>query len=230
MKKRWSVPSPAVVLAAAALFVALGGTSVAAATLIDGHHIRPHSIPKNRLTAGAISSLRGEVGPQGPTGATGPRGASGAKGATGSQGATGPKGATGAAGPAGPQGPPGLATGLSAATNTAASLSTTSTAVLATPAATKAGRYYVNASIALSVAPGDTVTCLAEVSGVDEGTNAVVGPEAGQADETLPVVANLSVPAGHAVSVYCNDTTGAAGTSFLDGAVTATLMNSDNGA
>jgi hypothetical protein len=71
-----------------ALFVALGGTSFAAATLINGAQIRPHTIPKNRLTNSAISSLTGSRGPRG---------------------VAGPAGATGPAGPAGPAGAPGPA-------------------------------------------------------------------------------------------------------------------------
>ena len=43
-------------LALLALFVALGGTSMAATNLINGKHIKPHSIPKNRLTNAAIVS------------------------------------------------------------------------------------------------------------------------------------------------------------------------------
>ena len=42
-----------------ALFLALGGTSLAAASFINGKQIKPGSIPKNRLTASAIRSLKG---------------------------------------------------------------------------------------------------------------------------------------------------------------------------
>jgi hypothetical protein len=45
-----------------ALLLALTGTSIAAANYIDGSQIRPHSIPKNRLTPGAIASLRAVAG------------------------------------------------------------------------------------------------------------------------------------------------------------------------
>lgn len=81
-----------------ALFVALGGTSFAAAALINGTQIKPHTIPKNRLTNSAIASLegsRGPRGPAGPAGATGATGATGAPGAAGSAGATGPAGVSG---------------------------------------------------------------------------------------------------------------------------------------
>lgn len=75
-------------IALLALFIALGGTSAfAAATLISGSQIKPHTIAKNRLTNKAIKQLKGNRGPQGPAGAPG------AKGATGPQGpATGPAG------------------------------------------------------------------------------------------------------------------------------------------
>src|SRR6266487_5727443 len=52
-------PSPALVVATAALFAALGGGAYAASTFISGTTIKPNSIPKNRLTGAAIRSLRG---------------------------------------------------------------------------------------------------------------------------------------------------------------------------
>jgi Collagen triple helix repeat (20 copies) len=81
-----------------ALFLALGGTSYAAATLINGSQIKPHTIAKNRLTNQAIRQLkgsRGVEGSRGATGAQGPRGAPGTKGATGSTGAQGVQGEPG---------------------------------------------------------------------------------------------------------------------------------------
>jgi hypothetical protein len=73
-------------LALLALFVALGGTSLAATNLINGRSIKPHTIPKNRLTNGAIASLHGARGRKGAQGATGPQGPTGRRGATGAQG------------------------------------------------------------------------------------------------------------------------------------------------
>src|SRR5207342_511938 len=95
-----------------ALFVALGGTSFAAAGVIRGTQIAPHSIPKNRLTSGAIKSLKGGRGAQGVPGAqgaqgpagAGPPGAQGPPGAAGPTGLAGAKGATGSNAPAGPTG------------------------------------------------------------------------------------------------------------------------------
>jgi hypothetical protein len=71
------------IIALLALFLALGGTSYAAATLINGSQIKPHTIAKNRLTNKAIKQLKGNRGPRGLAGAGGP---TGAKGATGPQG------------------------------------------------------------------------------------------------------------------------------------------------
>jgi hypothetical protein len=53
----WRPPSPALLVASAALFVALGGT-VLAATKIDGHTIRIKSLPGNRLKVGSLPGNR----------------------------------------------------------------------------------------------------------------------------------------------------------------------------
>ena len=123
-------------LALLALFVALGGTSVAAtnallprnsvgsAQVVNGS-LRKADLAQQTLTAlKGIRGPQGTVGPPGAVGPMGPRGADstvpgpqgsiGPKGATGAQGATGARGATGTQGPAGsgssvpgPQGPTG---------------------------------------------------------------------------------------------------------------------------
>jgi hypothetical protein len=87
-----------------ALFVALGGTSFAAAGVIRGTQIAPHSIPKNRLTNGAIKSLKGGRGAQGVPGAQGAQGPPGSAGAPGGQGLPGAAGPTGLAGAKGATG------------------------------------------------------------------------------------------------------------------------------
>jgi len=99
---------PATVIAALALFVALGGGAAWAGGLIPGSRIRNHSISTRKLTTRAIKSLRGTTGPMGPQGTPGtPGGPPGPQGPAGPQGATGPRGLTGATGPAGPAGPQG---------------------------------------------------------------------------------------------------------------------------
>jgi hypothetical protein len=79
-------------IALLALFIALGGTSYAAATLINGSQIKKHTIAKNRLTNKAIKQLKGNHGPRGLQGARGPTGAAGAAGARGATGPQGPGG------------------------------------------------------------------------------------------------------------------------------------------
>jgi hypothetical protein len=101
---------PATIIAALALFVALGGGAAWASGMIRGSQIRNHSIATKKLTKRAIKSLSGVPGPAGPaglTGATGPAGPSGPRGLTGAVGPVGPAGLTGATGPAGPAGPAG---------------------------------------------------------------------------------------------------------------------------
>jgi hypothetical protein len=77
-----SRPSAATILAALALFVALGGTSYAVSKLpknsVGSEQVRDGSLTAADLSAGAASS-----GPRGPRGAQGP---AGAPGATGPQG------------------------------------------------------------------------------------------------------------------------------------------------
>jgi hypothetical protein len=57
----WRRPSPALLIACLALFVALGGT-VLAATKIDGRTIRVNSLPGNRLTVGSLPGNRLRIG------------------------------------------------------------------------------------------------------------------------------------------------------------------------
>jgi len=87
-----------------ALFVALGGTSVAAGNAVlprnsvGTKQVVDGSLQTNDLSSKARTALEGKTGPRGATGATG------APGATGSAGAPG---ATGPTGPQGPRGTPG---------------------------------------------------------------------------------------------------------------------------
>jgi len=105
--------SPAVVLSAIALLVALSGTSFAAVSalaptnsvgspqVINGSL---QTVDLSRRTAAFLTGSRGAPGPAGPKGSRGPAGAAGAPGATGAQGLTGVQGQPGTAGAQGPQG------------------------------------------------------------------------------------------------------------------------------
>lgn len=91
-------------VSALALIVALtgvGGAVAASTGLINGAKIKNHTIGANKLTAGAVATLKGRVGasvagPQGPAGPAGPAGAAGPPGVRGLDGAPGaPGGAPG---------------------------------------------------------------------------------------------------------------------------------------
>lgn len=67
---------PATLIAALALFVALGGGATAS-VLMSGSQIKNHSIAAKKLTRHAVKSLRGRRGPRGPVGPQGPAGSGG---------------------------------------------------------------------------------------------------------------------------------------------------------
>lgn len=84
---------PATLIAALALFVALGGGAAAYASgLINGSQIKNHSIAAKKLTKKAMKQLKGNRGPAGPPGPTGAAGVAGATGPPGPQGPQGPGG------------------------------------------------------------------------------------------------------------------------------------------
>lgn len=91
--------TPATVLAGVALFVALGGTSIAASGLINGKKIKPGTITAKQIKNKTITTakiapgtVRSLSGAQGPKGDPGPAGVPGAKGDPGPQGEPGPAG------------------------------------------------------------------------------------------------------------------------------------------
>jgi hypothetical protein len=81
------------VLATAALFLALGGSAVAAShyVITSKKQISPKVLKQLRGARGATGA-RGSIGPSGPTGQTGATGATGAGGPIGPMGPMGPKG------------------------------------------------------------------------------------------------------------------------------------------
>jgi hypothetical protein len=102
-------PSPALVVAVLALFVAAGGTATAAGVIItSSRQIKAGAIDASDLSSKARNALKGAAGPAGApgsAGAQGPAGPAGPAGAAGADGAAGPAGAQGPAGPAGARGP-----------------------------------------------------------------------------------------------------------------------------
>lgn len=83
-------PSPALVVAVIALFVALGGTSYAALRLpknsVGTAQLKRGAVTKGKIAKKTIAALRGQRGPMGATGPTGPQGPKGDKGDPGAPG------------------------------------------------------------------------------------------------------------------------------------------------
>jgi hypothetical protein len=128
-ERRWW-PTPSIALAGAALFLALGGSAVAANALIQAGDIAPGAVTSKAIRNGTVgpedlsrsvrtsleggpgaSGARGDTGPgggPGSNGANGPNGGNGAEGGKGSNGANGPNGANGANGANGSDGTDGI--------------------------------------------------------------------------------------------------------------------------
>ena len=94
-----SRPSPALIVAAIALFVAIGGGAWAATGSPKSARYARATNPKASI---ASRGPRGRRGPRGFRGQRGFTGLLGSTGATGGQGPAGPPGSTGGQGPAGP--------------------------------------------------------------------------------------------------------------------------------
>jgi hypothetical protein len=160
---------------------------------------------------------------------SGPRGP---QGPAGSQGPAGPQGPAGSQGPTGPQGPAGLSVGTSGTSGTLVPLNQAQTlkTVLSGSAVPTGGVYFVNASVMLIVASGDTVACILADNGNAVGVFATVGPAPNQTYETLPLTGAISASAGDTLEVQCADYTSSNVTTFYDGDITSVLMSSTGNA
>jgi hypothetical protein len=121
-------PTPATIIAVVALFVALGGTAVAANRYLI--------TSTSQIKPSVLKELRGHAGATGPTGATGLAGSAGATGAPGPAGVTGETGATGKEGAPGKgeQGPPGASgTSIVARARSAGAVSSATETLTADP-------------------------------------------------------------------------------------------------
>jgi collagen triple helix repeat protein len=107
---KWLSRRHAAAVAYLALFVALGGSAYAAATItgknikdgtITARDIKKGSLDTTRLSPGVLGSLSGNRGPAGPQGDRGPAGPRGPKGATGPAGVNGVNGLPGPSGTSG---------------------------------------------------------------------------------------------------------------------------------
>lgn len=171
-RRRW--PPPSIFLAGAAVFVALGGSAVAATGLIRAGDIAPGAVTSRAIKNGAVEPkdlstttralLRAGVnGAAGPAGSNGANGANGPNGANGTQGLDGTDGLDGLDGTDGTNGTDGT-DGTIAPLSATAGLVELPTSAPLTPVvslAVPAGNYLVLAKTELSHAgAGDTVECV----------------------------------------------------------------------
>jgi hypothetical protein len=170
-------PSPAILVAGAALFLALGGSAVAATGMIHAADIAPGAVTGKAIRSGAVeprdlSTATRALVRTGVDGAAGAGGGNGAPGTAGSNGANGPNGANGIDGSDGANGVDGTngINGTDGIDGTIAPLSATAalvelpTGAPLTPVvslAVPAGNYVILAKTELShTGAGDTVECL----------------------------------------------------------------------
>jgi hypothetical protein len=111
-QRRW--PTPSIVAAGVALFVAIGGTAVAANNLIHAWNIAPGAVTSSAIRNGGVeprdlsartrallhagrggTGAKGETGSAGAPGTNGPNGANGANGPNGVDGTNGTNGTNG---------------------------------------------------------------------------------------------------------------------------------------
>jgi Collagen triple helix repeat (20 copies) len=129
-RKQRRLPSPSLVLATAALFVALTGGATAAGIVAYAKHAGTADNAKHlggKTAAQIAATVHGPPGPQGPAGATGPAGPKGDQGAAGPTGATGPQGDKGEKGDKGDKGDVGAGVKIVGTVPTQADLPTTGT-------------------------------------------------------------------------------------------------------
>jgi hypothetical protein len=167
-QKRRMRPTPSMVIASAALFVALGGSAVAAG-LIHSGDIAPGAVTSRAIRDGAVKPddlsttttdlLQGAPGERGKTGPAGSAGSNGANGPNGVNGIDGKNGTNGKDGTNGTNGINGTIAPLSA-TKGATPLPTAAPLTTVVELAVPAGKYVVLAKTQLShTGAGDTVEC-----------------------------------------------------------------------
>jgi len=189
VKRKLRRPSPAMVVACLALFVASAGTSIAAShyLITSTKQIKPSVLKQLKGARGPAgpsatpaAALPGQKGDTGATGATGPAGPKGDTGANGIDGTVGPiglqgpkgdtglTGPTGAKGDTGAQGPQGLKGDTGAAGATGSPGAEGDTGATGSPGATGAtGPDFVSwSSVVTSGVAGD---CNHAPGGADDG-------------------------------------------------------------
>ncbi|HWX88373.1 MAG TPA: hypothetical protein VNX67_09375 [Solirubrobacteraceae bacterium] len=189
-----------------ALFIALGGSAVAA------NHYLINSTAQ--INPKILKKLRGDIGPAGTNGSNGTAGAAGAtgpQGPAGEKGETGPKGATGLKGEPGPKGEAGTAAaGLNDSAAGPVALTKATETTVATLPSLPVGNYLINAKVVLQnsaeAEESVTNTCYLVAGGkhIDEA-----GADINSANEpgsvaTLSLAASQNVAVSGPVTLTCN--------------------------
>jgi hypothetical protein len=140
---------------------------------------------------------------------------------------------TGPRGPRGPQGPAGISTGVSGYSTDAIRVDqgpSVSIPVLVSAQVQTTGAYYVSASVTLSIDTGDAVGCALDTPNQGVASSvANVGPVTNHTYETLPLAGSVYLAAGQNLEVTCADSTSDSLTSFTQGDMAATLINTAYG-
>jgi len=185
-RRRWR-PTASSAIACTALFIALGGSALAANGLIQAAEIAPGAVTGRAIRHGAVEprdlsagtkaliagthgvGATGNVGPTGPAGfpgtsgvngANGPNGANGSNGVDGTNGVNGSKGENGTNGTNGTDGTNGTIAPLSA-TQGLVALPTSTSPTTVVQLNVPAGKYVVFAKTEISqTGAGDSVECL----------------------------------------------------------------------
>jgi hypothetical protein len=190
-----------------ALFIAMGGSAVAAS-----HYLINST---GQISPKVLKRLRGTDGAEGAKGLTGALGPAGAKGEAGPEGKQGPEGKAGTPGAEGKPGPKGEAgagsAGLSDSIEGPITLKAESAPqTVATISNVPAGHYILNAKVTVEdkqTIEEVTIHCYlhAEAKDIDEAT-AFLAPEAEYGSiETLPLAASQTFAATGSVTLTCND-------------------------
>ncbi|HEX5713703.1 MAG TPA: hypothetical protein VFX85_10355 [Solirubrobacterales bacterium] len=215
MLKR-SLPSPALVIACLALFVALGGTGYAATQLSEGQ-------------GQASASKKAKQGPRGPKGPKGAKGAKGAPGEKGETGLPGQRGTAGANGTNGAQGERGPSDGWIASTDAPIppiSNSLDEPTVLDS-LALPAGKWMLTGHASLTNFSGETITALCSLNAGGEQLGLDIAIDAQTPEELngdAVVLGAADLPAGGTVELGCWSTNNPGKEVYVTGPSTPTLQ------
>jgi hypothetical protein len=188
--------SPAFVLAAVALLVALGGTGYAAfrlpANSVGSAQIKANAVTSSKVKNGSLLKVDFRANQL-------PRGAPGAPGAPGTPGAPGPKGPTGAKGPTGPAGPSDAYARLLTGPVTVSSPNLGPVTSLSIP---QAGNYdIVSKAAMLGGAANGIIECQLSAGGAIDSSKIFVGATANQ---TIVNMLPVSLSASGTANLSCS--------------------------